>query len=99
VSPAPIHEATIAGLHCGVGIASGEPLLLLHGVIRRWQTYLPLWPMLSQRWQLFVPDQRGHGRSPRALTYLVTDYIDDAVAILEAIGKPTVVYGHSLAGC
>ncbi len=91
-----ISQQTIAGLNCGAGVDSGDPLLMLHGVVRRWQTFLPLWPVLSQRWRLIVPDQRGHGQSPRALSYLVTDYIDDAVALLEAIGQPTVVYGHSL---
>jgi pimeloyl-ACP methyl ester carboxylesterase len=80
------------------GPASGPPLLLLHGVTRRWQTFLPIIPSLSTRWQIRSFDFRGHGRSDRQPgAYRVTDYVRDAVAFLRhRSDEPAVVYGHSL---
>jgi pimeloyl-ACP methyl ester carboxylesterase len=75
------------------------PLLCLHGVTRGWQSFLPLIPTLALRWQLYATDHRGHGKSSRARSYFVTDYVLDAVRFLrEEIQRPTVIYGHSLGG-
>jgi pimeloyl-ACP methyl ester carboxylesterase len=73
------------------------PLLCLHGVTRGWQSFLPLLPTLALRWQVYAIDQRGHGQSNRAASYLTIDYIGDAVSFLrEEIQRPAVLYGHSL---
>ena len=53
--------------------------------------------MLPERLRISAIDFRGHGQSGRADSrYFVTDYAQDAVAALKAIGRPTIVYGHSL---
>jgi pimeloyl-ACP methyl ester carboxylesterase len=80
------------------GPASGEPLLFLHGVGRCWQDFGPLAAALGWRWQVFALDFRGHGASePTSGKYLVRDYQRDVVtAVREAIGRPVVLYGHSL---
>lgn len=79
------------------GPASGPPLVLLHGVTRGWQTFLPILPALSPRWQCHALDFRGHGTSDRAGgRYLVADYVADAIAAVRHVGGPAVVYGHSL---
>jgi pimeloyl-ACP methyl ester carboxylesterase len=73
------------------------PMLCLHGVTRGWQSFLPLIPTLALRWQVYATDQRGHGQSKRATSYLTMDYIGDAVRFLrEEIKRPAVIYGHSL---
>lgn len=73
------------------------PLLCLHGVTRGWQSFLPLLPTLALRWQVYAPEQRGHGKSGRAKTYFTLDYAPDAVSFLRReIKRPAVVYGHSL---
>lgn len=77
--------------------AQAPPLLCLHGVTRGWQSFLPLVPTLSLRWQIYAIDHRGHGKSSRAERYLTIDYVADAVRFLrEEIKRPTVIYGHSL---
>ena len=44
-----------------------------------------------------APDHRGHGGSERAASYLVTDYVADAVRFVrEEIAAPVVIHGHSL---
>jgi pimeloyl-ACP methyl ester carboxylesterase len=85
-------------LNYAIGPASGPPLLLLHGVTRRWQDFLILVPMLAARWHVHALDFRGHGRSSRTPgAYLLTDYAHDAEAFLSAtFHEPAVVYGHSL---
>jgi pimeloyl-ACP methyl ester carboxylesterase len=95
-------EQSFAGpevsLQVATGPASGPPLLLLHGVARRWQDFLTLASVLAGRWQIHGLDFRGHGSSGRAAgKYRVVDYVADAVSLLHArITEPVVIYGHSL---
>jgi pimeloyl-ACP methyl ester carboxylesterase len=85
-------------LNCATGPAAGPPLLLLHGVIRRWQDFLTVMPALAARWQVHALDFHGHGRSGRrAGGYAVPDYLEDARAAVEHLFRePGVVFGHSL---
>lgn len=70
---------------------------MLHGVMRGWNYLLPPASQLREAYEIFALEQRGHGTSDRAERYLVVDYAEDAVAWLrEAIGRPAVLYGHSL---
>lgn len=80
-----------------VGPETGPPLVMLHGVTRRWQSFLPLLPQLTLRNQVWALDHRGHGASSPADRYLVTDYCEDVFAIIrEVIPGPLRLYGHSL---
>ena len=84
------------------GIAA-PPLLLLHGLGSRWQTWLHLIPLLTLRWHVYAPDLPGHGLSPhtpgryRAIDHAgaALDFFRDAVA---PPGRPAAVIGHSLGG-
>lgn len=79
-----------------LGPPNGPPVLLLHGVLRKWADFFPLLAPLSTRWQVHGLDFRGHGKTDRSNAYRVVDYVDDAAAALRFVGHPTVVYGHSL---
>jgi pimeloyl-ACP methyl ester carboxylesterase len=85
-------------LNYAVGPASGPPLLLLHGITERWQTFLPLIPRLSTRWQLYALDLRGHGRSGRIKNnYRIVDYAQDVICFLGSqIHQPCFILGHSV---
>jgi pimeloyl-ACP methyl ester carboxylesterase len=73
------------------------PLLLLHAVGRRWRSFDPILPALLPAWQVLALDLRGHGRSGRADSYMVPDYVRDAAAFLrDSAPEPAVVYGHAL---
>jgi pimeloyl-ACP methyl ester carboxylesterase len=93
-------DVDIGGLRLRVasGPAAGPPLVLLHGVVRRWQDFVPLLPALAWRWQVQALDFRGHGGSARAAgRYLVADYARDVAEFLTAhVREPAVIYGHSL---
>jgi pimeloyl-ACP methyl ester carboxylesterase len=76
---------------------SGPVLLLLHGVTRCGADWEPLLPALAAHWKVIALDQRGHGTSPRAGSYLVTDYVADVVRFVqEETADPVVIFGHSL---
>lgn len=87
-------------LNYAEGPPNGPPLVLLHGLGRRWQVFLPVIPALSLRWHIFAVDFRGHGKSghiPRG--YHGTKYSDDVVAFTrDRIPGPAVIFGHSLGG-
>ena len=84
-------------LNVAIGPAAGVPLLMLHGVGRRWQDFGPLLPALATRWHVHLVDQRGHGKSDRAAgKYRVVDYVEDALAVLVSLHQPAIIYGHSL---
>lgn len=78
--------------------SDGPPLLLIHGLTRRWQTFLPLLPALAARWEVHAVDLRGHGGSDRAAgDHRVMDYAADMAEVLRRhLGRPTILYGHSL---
>ncbi|MGC3969526.1 MAG: alpha/beta hydrolase [Pirellulales bacterium] len=72
-------------------------IAFFHGVLRSGDIFAPLLAPLGSRYDLWLPDHRGHGRSDRADRYLVVDYAADAVAWLrQAVARPVVIYGHSL---
>jgi pimeloyl-ACP methyl ester carboxylesterase len=87
-------------LNYAEGPANGPPLVLLHGLGRRWQVFLPVIPALSLRWHIFAPDLRGHGKSSHVVRgYQGTQYSEDIACLLrERVAAPAVVFGHSLGG-
>jgi pimeloyl-ACP methyl ester carboxylesterase len=74
-----------------------DNLLMLHGVGRAGRTFSSFAMMLPERFRIRTLDFRGHGASGRAFeAYRIVDYVRDATAAIDAIGKPVVLYGHSL---
>jgi len=80
------------------GPPSGLPLVLLHGLTGRWQSFNPIIPLLGWRWHLYGPDFRGHGRSGRAAgDYRLVDYgADTARFVRGVVREPAVLLGWSL---
>jgi pimeloyl-ACP methyl ester carboxylesterase len=87
-------------LNYAEGPANGAPLVLLHGLGRRWQVFLPVIPALSLRWHIFAPDLRGHGKSSHvARGYHGPQFSGDIAGFLrERVAAPAVLFGHSLGG-
>ena len=81
-------------------IGEGEPLLCIHGFPLSGVMWQPLCDSLGDRYQLIVPDLRGHGRSEASESVTMADFADDLASVLDAIGisKPVTVIGLSMGG-
>lgn len=82
------------------GASNGPPLILIHGLGRRWQVLQPMINGLAKSWHLYAPDLRGHGKSARVPHgYRVIQYAEDIRQFLrERVKEPAVLFGHSLGG-
>ncbi|MBL8160768.1 MAG: alpha/beta fold hydrolase [Anaerolineae bacterium] len=78
----------------------GEPLLLLHGAGVSGASWEPQIKTLADRFNLIVPDIRGHGGSAQhAEPYSIPQFADDMIALLDALGiEGALVCGHSMGG-
>ncbi len=80
------------------GDPGAPPLVLLHGIGSRAESWLPVADALGQRFRAFALDLRGHGLSAQPdAGYLLPDYAADLDAALDALAldRPLVM-GHSL---
>lgn len=86
----------VLAINYAEGPPNGSPLVLLHGVIGRWQDLTPLITELEGNWHVYACDKRGHGKSGWATAYRVIDFFPDTVSFIkQQIGSPTVLLGHS----
>jgi pimeloyl-ACP methyl ester carboxylesterase len=75
----------------------GTPVVALHGVSGAGSGFVPLLVRGARGHRSWALDLRGHGESGHATGgYALADYVDDAVRLLESVGEPSVVVGHSL---
>ena len=80
---------------------TGEPLLISHATGFHARTYLPLLPVLTQRFHVWAFDFRGHGGSsaPSDGVFGWDGVADDVLAAIDEIGAPSVfAFGHSMGG-
>lgn len=78
----------------------GPPLVMIRGLSRSMRFWEPLLPHLAGRFQLFLYDHRGIGRSEiQKKRFTVADMADDLAALLEVTGFGRAhVFGLSLGG-
>jgi pimeloyl-ACP methyl ester carboxylesterase len=82
------------------GLASGMPVVFLHGVTDSWRSFEPLFARLPPTIRALALTQRGHGRSSKpAGGYTYTHFSEDVRAFLDALHLPeAVIVGHSMGG-
>ena len=75
----------------------GEPLVLMHGGLVDARFFEPNLAALTERFHVYTPERRGHGRTPDVegpITYQLM--ADDTIAFLdEVVGRPADLVGHS----
>ena len=83
----------------GTVVGSGPPVLLLHAGLERRQVWAPVVDEMlrSAELQCIAVDQRGHGESTGAVEGLA-DFVSDATALVEWVGRPAIIVGSSLGG-
>lgn len=75
----------------------GRPLVLVHGTggtnpVMGWTAVLPT---LEQHFTIFAIDRRGYGASGDNLPYSIEREFEDIAAVVDAIGEPVSLLGHS----
>jgi pimeloyl-ACP methyl ester carboxylesterase len=78
----------------------GEPVVLLHGGGVTADSWYAQIPALAQRYRVYAPERRGHGRTPDVEGPVTSDLMaDDTVALLDVLGTgPVHLIGWSAGG-
>ncbi len=74
---------------------SGPALLLVHGTTADHRRWYPLLPYLEPHFTVCAMDRRGRGDSGDAPNYHIQREAEDVAAVVDAIGGPVSVLGHS----
>jgi pimeloyl-ACP methyl ester carboxylesterase len=77
-------------------VGSGPPLMLLHGGFGNAPSMEPLSSGLSKHYAVYVPERRGHGRTPDPGEISYELMTEDTVAFMKAIGvEKARIVGYS----
>ncbi len=95
-----MNEKRVDGLHYEVHGGGDETVVLSAGLGGSGAFFAPQMEALTARFRVVLYDQRGTGRSDRALPspYAVTHMADDIAAVVDAVGGPVHVVGHAAGG-
>jgi pimeloyl-ACP methyl ester carboxylesterase len=76
---------------------AGPPLVLVHGTADDHTIWTPLLPQLTERFTCYAIDRRGRGGSDatNSKTYAIEREFEDVAAVVDAIGEPAFLFGHS----
>ena len=102
IAPAVVrNQLTISGgLTLGYrewGRPDGPVAVLLHGLDGAADDWALIGPGLGRRFRVIALDARGHGQSDWADSYELTDFRDDVLKMMDALGVVAgAVVGHSL---
>ncbi len=89
-------RSEIGGL-AAIQTGAGPNVLLLHGVGLRAEAWGAQLDALASMARLTAPDMPGHGESPMGNTRAeLSGYTEATLRVLEQLGRPTVVVGHSM---
>jgi pimeloyl-ACP methyl ester carboxylesterase len=89
--------------HDGTRIAyrrrgAGPPLVLVHGMAAANPADWPAAEALSARFTLYGVDRRGRRASGDGSHYALAREAEDVAAVVDAIGRPAFLLGHSFGG-
>jgi pimeloyl-ACP methyl ester carboxylesterase len=76
----------------------GPPLVLVHGTAADLSRWSPVLPALEERFTVYAVDRRGRGGSGDADDYAVEREFEDVVAVVDSLGEPVNLLGHSYGG-
>lgn len=73
----------------------GPPLVLVHGTTADHTRWAPVLPALAAHFTVYAVDRRGRGASGDAPTYAIEREFDDVASVVDAVGGPVNLLGHS----
>lgn len=74
---------------------SGSPLVLVHGTSGNHSRWDSVRPALAEHCTVYGIDRRGCGESGDAPEYALDREVEDIIAVVESIGEPVHLLGHS----
>ena len=74
---------------------AGPALLLVHGATADQSRWSTVTPRLAEHLTVYAMDRRGHGESGDAADYVLEREFEDVAAVVDAIGGPVYLLGHS----
>ena len=81
-----------------VRTGGGPPLVLVHGATVDHTTWVEARPFLGEHFTVYAMDRRGRGESGDADEYALNQEIEDVVTVVDSIGEPAHLLGHSFGG-
>jgi len=80
-------------------VGKGRPILIVHGGMQRASRWEATAELLANRWRIVALERRIYGLSGQPQSpYSFAREAEDVIAMLQAIGEPAVVLGHSSGG-
>ena len=76
----------------------GKPLVLVHGTSADRTRWARVLPELESRFAVYAVDRRGRGASGDAAEYAIEREFEDVTAVVDSIGEPVTLLGHSYGG-
>ncbi|MEM6887883.1 MAG: alpha/beta fold hydrolase [Pseudomonadota bacterium] len=80
------------------GPNDAPPLMLVHGLFGSGRNWGAIAKGLSDAFHVTTVDLRNHGDSPRTRTHTYHDMADDLAQLIDDLGAPTHLMGHSMGG-
>ena len=80
------------------GDPGAPPLMIVHGLYGSGRNWGVIAKRLSDAARVITIDLRNHGRSPRTETHSYHDLAGDIAALIEHLGGPMHIVGHSMGG-
>ena len=78
---------------------SGPPLIILHGLYGSSDNWVSFAKSISDRFTVYLPDQRNHGQSPHSDIHDYTSMKEDLFEMAEELGLDRFfLAGHSMGG-
>lgn len=74
---------------------NGPPLVAVHGTTADHTRWTPIRGALEKRYTVHALDRRGRGQSGDSNDYEVEREFEDVAAVVDAIGEPVILLGHS----
>lgn len=78
--------------------AEAPPLVIAHGLYGSARNWGVIARRLADRREVVAVDMRNHGDSPRAATQSYPDMARDLAEVIESLGAPVDLLGHSMGG-
>jgi pimeloyl-ACP methyl ester carboxylesterase len=77
---------------------AGPPMLFVHGTMADHRSWLRFSEHIKEHFTVYAMDRRGRVSSGDSPDYDLMREVEDVVAVLEMIGEPALLFGHSFGG-